>query len=505
MRIAFRVDASLQIGSGHVMRCLTLADKLKEHGAEVLFLCREHQGHLCELIEGRGGTVRRLPKTDVSVKLDWNRHAQWLQASLDQDARQTLDLLEREPPLDWMIVDHYALDISWEKRMRPVARQLMVIDDLADRKHDCDLLLDQNFYKDEHLRYKGLLPDSCTQLLGPKYALLRSEFAQSRKSPRKRQGAVRHLFVFVGGSDIDNVTGQILEAVLRLERSDLSVDVVVGGTNPHRQAIQELCNQHSNMTCHCQVHNIAELMVAADLAVAAGGSTTWERCCLGLPSLVVSMAANQAEMCMYGAEKGLFHYLGSSGQLSVADYCSALSTFTLSSENLKAFSTKGLNLVDGRGVDRVCSMMMPPQIVVRPAVEEDCDAVHAWRNAEETRRYIFDSNPVPLDTHRVWFANTLSNPDRILLIGQLGGQPVGVLRFDIEADHATISVYLVPGISGQGIGMHLIQAGCHWLAERRPGIHVVDAEILSQNVASINVFERAGFKLHHLTYQKELL
>lgn len=505
MKIAFRVDASVRIGSGHVMRCLTLADALRERSAEVLFVCRELEGQLDNLIRKKGFDVCLLPAPAPSSEtLDWNAHASWLEVSREQDARETISALQNADSFDWLVVDHYALDADWETRLQSATVNIMVIDDLADRLHACHLLLDQNYYADMASRYTGLLPSSCTQLLGPNYALLRPEFSEERKSLRKRDGSVKRLFVFFGGSDASNQTEKVLDAILRLNRNDIAVDVVVGEMNPRREAIKGQCSQLKGVYYHCQIDHVASLMAAADLAITAGGSTTWERCSLGLPALVVSTAANQLALCSFGAEQGLFHLLGRCEEISVEDYCAALMIFTSTPENLRAFSTRGTELVDGKGTQRVASTMIPREIVLRPAIAEDCDSIHAWRNAEETRRYIFDSQPIPLEVHRDWYAKTMNNPNRLLLVGESGGEPVGVLRYDIEDDQATISIFLVPGVVGQGIGTQLIFAGSRWLSRQRPEVNIVNAEILGENIGSLRAFERAGYCLHHLTYQEKL-
>ena len=505
MKIAFRVDASLQIGSGHVMRCLTLAEALRERGVEAHFVCRDLNGHLGDFIHAQGFDVCLLPAPGSGQKsLDWCAHAPWLEVQWQQDAQETIEALQNAGTVDWLVVDHYALDRNWETMLLVTATKVMAIDDLADRPHACCLLLDQNFYADMPSRYEGLLPQACTQLLGPGYALLRPEFGTIRQHLRERDGSVKQLFVFFGGSDASNQTEIVLGAIQQLNRNDIIVDVVVGEMNPRREAIKRLCSQLPKVNYHCQVSHVATLMAAADLAVTAGGSTTWERCCLGLPSLVVSTADNQLELCAFGAEKGLFHLLGRSGKLSVDDYRAALMIFTSTPANLRSFSSRGLELVDGKGAQRVASMMTSHEIMVRLAVAEDCDSIHSWRNAEETRRHIFDSQPIPIHVHRNWYAKTLINPDRILLVGELAGQPVGVLRFDIEREQATISIFLVPGVIGQGIGTHLICAGSRWLSRHRPEVRLVKAEILGENIGSIRAFERAGYTLHHLTYQERL-
>ncbi|OEU54982.1 MAG: UDP-2,4-diacetamido-2,4,6-trideoxy-beta-L-altropyranose hydrolase [Desulfuromonadales bacterium C00003096] len=505
MKIAFRVDASVHMGSGHISRCLTLAEALRERGAETEFICREHPGNLCDQIEACGHRVSRLFATDRKFHGDWNPHAPWLGVDRQQDAEETLaKLAAAGGQFDWLVVDHYAIDCEWESRLRTAVRQIAVIDDLADRPHDCDLLLDQNLYDEMKNRYDGLLPIRCRQLLGPKYALLRPEFTLERGCLRSRDGSVQRILVFFGGCDLGNETGKALGALRAAEFKDVIVDVVVGAGNPHRQEIESLCRGLSQVKFHCQVTNMAELMAAADLSLGAGGVTTWERCAMGLPGLVVAVARNQEGLAAYGAEKGLFFFLGASEVVTMERIREALRVFTRSPESLRAFSASGLAAVDGKGAQRLVGILMPPSIHLRGACLEDCDAILEWRNAEVTRRYIFDPQPISRNAHRAWLHKTLANPDRALLVGEIDGKPVGVLRYNLCGDEALISVYLVPGCEGQGVGSQLIRSGSLWLRKNQPHLKVVNAEIQSSNIASIRAFTWAGFQKHHVTYQEVL-
>ena len=232
MKSIIRTDASVQIGTGHhVMRYLTLADELREHGAGAIFVCREFDGNLCGYIEEKGYIVHRLPvpnkqKHNIEGNL---KHAAWLGTDWHTDARQVEEIIkDLDTALDWLVVDHYALDERWEGYLRPNVKKIMVIDDLADRVHDCDLLLDQNFYENLESRYDGLVPAWCKKLLGPKYALLRPEFREARRNLRKRDGHVKRIMIFFGGSDPTNETTKVLEAIRMLNRPDIATDVMVG-------------------------------------------------------------------------------------------------------------------------------------------------------------------------------------------------------------------------------------------------------------------------------------
>lgn len=309
MKVAFRADASLQMGSGHVMRCLTLADALKAQGADCHFISREHPGHLLEVIRQRGykvnSLVARAQYAQAAIKNIVNEasspqqeppHAAWLGSTWQTDAQETAAILASLQP-DWLVVDHYALDRRWEEALAPHHRKLLLIDDLADRPHRCDLLLDQNLGRQpEH--YAQWVPAHCQVLTGPHYALLRPEFAALRPYSLQRRHAepgLRQLLITMGGVDHPNATGQVLQALKTCALpADCRITVVMGLTAPWLQNVREMAEQMpwpSDVVVN--VSDMAQRMADSDLAIGAAGSTSWERCCLGLPTLMVVLAVNQ--------------------------------------------------------------------------------------------------------------------------------------------------------------------------------------------------------------------
>lgn len=301
LRIIFRTDASLQMGTGHVMRCLTLATALKQQGAAVTFICRDHTGNLIEKIQQTGFTVHKLTTINkpVTNKQPSEKkqlfHAAWLGTTQEQDALDCQSILE-ELQLDWLVVDHYALDKHWQQALKPYYKKLMVIDDLADRQHGCDLLLDQTFGRDSD-DYKPFVPEHCQVLCGTEYALLRPEFAQWRAYSLKRRekGQLEHLLINLGGVDKDNITTLILKALSSASLPEnCQITVVMGATAPWVKAVEQ---QAALMPWPTEVkvgvNNMAELMANSDLAIGAAGATSWERCCLGLPTIMVVLAENQ--------------------------------------------------------------------------------------------------------------------------------------------------------------------------------------------------------------------
>ena len=503
MKVIFRADASVTIGTGHVMRCLTLAEALRGTGAEVGFVCRELEGNLVGLIEARGFEVHALARLEPPAD-----PLAWTAEHWQEDAAQTASFFEARA--DWLVVDHYALDERWERELRGCAERVMILDDLADRVHDCDLLLDQN-YSCEPTRYDALVPAHCRKLLGPAYALLRDEFGAAREWPREVR-EIKRVLVFFGGTDPTNETAKALRALQRWgEGKRLNIDVVIGGSNPHRAELESLVNTMPNALFHVQASNMAALMARADLSVGAGGSTIWERFCLGLPSLVLSTATNQETISKALAKGGCHLYLGDSASVDEDAIVKGLEKMDTTTRRL--FARRGERLVDGRGAARVVrelGALTKGALEIREARSDDCERLYAWRNHETVRRHALDPAPLALETHRDWFARALQNPDRHLLVGELVSEhersPVGVVRYDVDraACEAEVSIYLAPEKMGEGLGGRLLERGETWLREREPNITSVKALVKPQNEASVKLFTRSHFEAQHVTYSKSL-
>lgn len=329
MKVAFRTDASLHIGSGHVMRCLTLAEALKGRGADCRFIVREHPGHLAQLITQRGFVVTTLP-TELAEHAGDARncpgsaeepvHARWLGCDWSTDARQTVADMAMQQS-DWLVVDHYGLDRRWENAVRPHCGRLMVIDDLADRPHDCDLLVDQNLGRGPQ-DYAGRVPAECEVLAGSRFALLRPEFASLRPYSLERhqtQPALRRLLVTMGGVDRPNATGQVLQLLGACAVPQaMRITVVMGAAAPWLEQVREQAAQMPWPTdVVVGVTDMARRMADSDLAIGAAGTTSWERCCLGLPTLLVALADNQWAGAQALHEAGAARLLGTVDDLAV--------------------------------------------------------------------------------------------------------------------------------------------------------------------------------------------
>lgn len=358
-KIAFRVDASDQIGTGHLMRCLALADVLADHGVTPRFICRHLSNSHRILLEEKKYELVLLECTDDGKIDDGLLHSHWLTVSQAEDARATLQALS-DKQWDWLIVDHYALDAQWESLLRQAVKKIFVIDDIADRCHDCDVLLDQNLHAEMETRYAGRVPPHCQLLLGPRYALLREEFRQLHEQVTPRNGTAKRILVFLGGVDIDNYTARVIEVLAHLGRDDLSVEVVIGAQHPHRSEIDAACRTYG-FRCHVQTTRMAELMASSDLAIGAGGSSSWERCCLGLPSISVSLAANQFDIAQSLDHAGACLFLGKQSAATPEKMQKALLGLCANPKRLTEMSEKAFSLVDGLGAHRVRDVVISSQ------------------------------------------------------------------------------------------------------------------------------------------------
>lgn len=365
MKIVFRADASLQIGSGHVMRCLTLANALHKRGDECHFICREHPGNLIAQIESAGHDVHRLAARSAVHELADVQdkgalaHAAWLGATQVEDAMYCATVLIELKP-DWLVVDHYALDVHWEQPLRHLCGNVLAIDDLADRVHDCDLLLDQTFARNAE-DYLPWVTPTCRVLVGSRYALLRPEFSALRASSLKRREAiapVRKILISMGGVDQMNITGDALAvlAELRLPH-ELQVKVVMGGKAPWLEAVRlQVAQLNFNVQVLVDQSDMASLMAEADLAIGAAGSTAWERCCLGLPSILIVLADNQRSVAA-GLESYGAAWVVKDARQTRQILPPMLEQFFLTPELCHAMTVAAAQVTDGAGVQAVIDAM----------------------------------------------------------------------------------------------------------------------------------------------------
>ena len=510
--ILIRCDASFSIGSGHVMRCRTLARELHRREAAVTFLCRRQPGDLINVL-AQEFPVLDLPELLASQSSkceslqDRALYGAWLGCSQEQDAADCLQALSQAniTSANWLVIDHYGLDGHWEVQLMAglagdAPPRLLVIDDLADRHHQADLLLDQNFFGAvTETRYGGLVPDDCQRLLGPHYALLGPEYSQLHPLVPPRT-ELRRALVFFGGVDPANLTGRALQALLAPELADLAVDVVLGFNCTHRQEVEELVARRPHTTLHNLQPSLAGLIARADIAIGAGGVTTWERACLGLPTLLVAVADNQLPLAQALDQVGKLQLLGTASSVSVSQIRLAL----IAALQQPWPRASGQDLGDGWGARRVATALMGLQrpLQLRRATSTDEALLLRWANDPQVRANSFSTEPIAPADHHCWFQASLSNAQRLLLIAtDSSGCPLGQVRFDLQTRttnqprEALIGLLLDRCARGRGLATDLVRLGLQMMQQNwGPDTEVV-AEVLAANAASQATFAKTGFRI----------
>lgn len=340
--IVFRADASIEIGSGHVIRCIILANFLQKHGACVHFISKEFPGNLFERIAQSGIELCKIPTHgSTDCKKSW-----------ETDATDTIKYIKNLPKIpDWVIVDHYGLDGKWETKIRAFTNRLCVIDDLFDRPHAADILFNQSVLSLTQTEKRSSL-QNCMYLTGPQYALLHEEYRQARLRLAREFTSIKRVLIFFGGADHSNFTEMLCKKLITQEHADLQFDVILGITNPHQKEILSFAEKHTNFHVHIGLPNLAQKIASADLAIGAGGSTTWEMLCLGLPFIAISTAENQYRTCEELAANGYILYLGTKESFEFGDLAAAIKTCR-NPFFRKFISKHAITLVDGNGCKKL--------------------------------------------------------------------------------------------------------------------------------------------------------
>jgi len=507
MRVIFRADASVMIGTGHVMRCLTLAEVLRDAGASCAFVIRNHPGHLADRIAARGFEVMLLDPPVGQGGTAPPVHAAWAGVPWQQDAEETRAAMGSN--VDWLVIDHYAFDARWQRAVAEPGTRIMVIDDLADRPHEADLLLDQNLGR-EVGDYDGLVPERCQRLIGPRYALLRPEFSAGRAASLagRLDRPLRHILISMGGTDAIDATSSVLGALRGAELpDDTRLTVVMGRDAPALARVQSLAAEMSWPTeVVIDVADMAGLMAEADLAIGAGGSTTWERCCMGLPSIAVETADNQKE-----SVRALVTHLVSPdvGPLQSDEFLArlrmAIEMHFYGGGNLDQRIATAASHCEGKGALQVCERLAltvksrnephdEAVLKVRSASFSDMHDVWLWRNFGVTLLHYRSKVAPSLASHAVWFRAALDDSNRWMAIVEVDKTPAAHVRFDLvddSAGQAEVSIYLNPAFRGRGLGCHVLRAA---IAEaRNHDLTSFFAEAHTVNGASRRIFADAGF------------
>lgn len=488
-RLVIRADADSFMGTGHVMRCLALAEAWRDRGGEVLFVGRIEPEPLRQRIECEGAGVIELAE----------RHPD----PADLAAMRCLagEQLNRYGTLGWMVLDGYHFDCGYQQAIRDTGWQLLVIDDLGLlAEYHCEALLNQNLYAPS-LAYQ--CSPGAVMLLGSRYALLRREFRHC-DAKHFLPETVQRLLVTMGGADEHNVTAKVLSALAISGTVNLEVKAVVGAANPHAHELADLA---VGLPFRCElirdVSDMAALMRWADAAVTAAGTTTYELACVGTPFVALVTADNQEANANQLGRQGVAVALGRHDAMAMDVLANRLREFLCDGVQRLDQAARGRELVDGRGVGRVVSTLLAKGVQLHPAGWTDGDLLLRWANDPESRKNSFHSKTISQEEHFQWLAAKLADPNCRLWLASLPGFPqAGMVRFDLEQGRAEISVNLAPELRGQGMGSVLIRAACAKLFREDLTVESIIALVKSENHASLAAFAAANFvvqgKTEHL-------
>lgn len=482
--LLIRTDASTQMGTGHLMRCLALAQAWKDSGGKVAFITA------CE----SAGLLQRLSDEDfqiVTVEGSYPDPADW---------KATSQVLAAHPNA-WVVLDGYHFDPVYQIRIKEAGHPLLVIDDMAHLEHYyADIVLNQNLHA-EQLNYPC---EFYTQLLlGTQYVLLRREFLQWQDWKREIPEVARKVLVTLGGSDPDNVTLKVIRVINKLKLRDLEAKVVIGPSNPHMTSLTEAVH-HSPFTIHLlpSVEDMPELMTWADVAISGGGSTCWEMAFLGLPNVVLELAENQRGIAEGLDSRGVALNVGWYAEISKLDLAQTLKTLMFNPARRKTMSEEGQKLVHGTGTDKIVSVMhkatqsalLSDHLQVRPARLEDVELLWRWTNDQVVRANSFHPDSIPYDKHIEWYQEKLQSPNTCIWMLGLDREPAGQVRYDrVDTDEAVISFSIAADYRGKGISTKalVLTSG---MACRELGVKRLKGVVFLSNEASRHAFAKAGFQ-----------
>ena len=478
--LLIRADASTAIGTGHVMRCIALAEAWNDAGGKTVFATAQNTESIRKRVANESCEILAVPFAKGS----------------EDDLQHTIALGQKQN-CEWVVVDGYQFGADYQNGLKAVGLKVLFLDDYGHSKHySADLVLNQN------LSASGALysnRESQTRLLlGPRYALLRREFNAWRDWERTIFPNCRRVLVTMGGSDERNVTATVIKALSAI--GDLEATVLVGGSNPHLHELQDIAARGViKVKLLKDVSNLGELMASADVAISAAGSTVWELCLLGLPSVLIDVADNQTAVAKALHSRGCAIHIG---REVTAEGVAEKITRLFSDQKLReSLSRCSRELVDGRGATRVaCVLRGVPRLRVRIAEENDRRLLWDWANDPEVRASSFSPDPIPWETHVSWFNAKLSlqrapRPGSVMLIAEdENGTPLGQIRFDLRPDGDwEVGASLDKKMRGQGLAAQLIETGVQQVLTNNWGARI-HAFIKPENIASMKAFERAAFK-----------
>ena len=496
MKVFFRVDSSIELGTGHVRRCLTIAKGLKDLGVQdVVFICSRLEGNIIDDLTNHSFEVRIIESNPEFNLEDVQQYRvpeiEILSKVQVVDAEQTIKLLNNEHP-DILIADSYLFAETWENILRPYVKSLVVIDDLANRLHNCDTIIDNNF-SDNNKAYDLLAPSGCSKLCGTKYVLLNQDFLRVLNKRKPIVSINRILVFFSGSTDLHPLTISVVNKLQSIEPDNLHIDVVVGGNAEDVSRVAKNITR-PNTTVTGLVPNFAQLVENANLTIGAGGITNWERCYLGLPAIVVAIAKNQVPSSSALSRNKFINYVGELSEETPLKIEELVRKFINDTDLLNKQSILCQKLVDGKGLRRILISLLPKSYFsfsLREATIDDVDMYFDWVNDPEVRKSALNPAIIAIEHHIKWFNKQITSNEAFMYVYECDGVAIGQTRFNIIDGIAYIDYSIDEFARGKGIGYCMLQEAIKRFFNMNNVLIV--AEVKKTNSASISIFEKLHF------------
>ena len=484
-KVLFRVDSSTNLGGGHLSRCIEIAKLLYKRKIKVFFLCKNLKGNLNEWVKSEKFKL-------LIIKENYK--------TIQEEINDIENLLKPFLSFKYLIIDNYSIEKEWENAIKKIIPKIVVIDDLANRNHNCDFIIDQNFIENHKNRYTKFVSEKTIQLLSPKYAIIKDSIKKNKTISLPNFKNPSKLFICFGASDPKGYTLAALSALKKIRYKFQLINVFTSKNNINLEKINQKCSTLANCKIHTDNHLLPEILSKSDLAIGAGGTMCWERAFLGVPSLVFGIADNQIKVLEALIKNGIV--IGESYSQYPDDNKieSWLKVIITNQKLLEGLSERSRKIVDGFGTERICEALFPEEIKFRYAIDRDSKNIFKWRNLPGIRNVSNKKDLIEFQDHQKWFANCINNTNIILLIAESNQQAVGVIRFDLKDNQASISIYKTP-INVKTFG--LIKKVTSWFFKKYPEIISITADIIPDNVKSYEAFFSAGYKQLNFKLIKE--
>ena len=491
MNVVFRLDASEKIGMGHLSRCNSLASSLVDKGAKIHFITRYLDKKFKKFLENKKYRLSYLPKNKVFEKSNnLNSENLWPNELQKIDAIQTKKLISNKKT-DWLVVDHYGLNLQWEKILNQKVKKIMVIGDHLNRPHVCNLFLNQNFVKEKDFKLKRTLPKKCKVLLGPRYSLLDKSYLSLRKKMKIKDKKIKKVLISFGGSDMPKLLYKVVETFNCRELKNVNLMVV---TNNKFHIYKKIKKKFFK-----SAKTLSKLIYKSDFCIGAGGSTTWERMCLGLPTLIFPIAKNQKKSSENLYKEKLIYLVKNYKKIGKKALRKKIISIIKDKKNLYQKKINGLTIVDGLGSFRLSEILFPSRsrdLKIRRAKSQDLITYFNWVNEKEVIKSSFKNKPISIKEHTKWFKNQIKNKKSIMFVLEANKLPVGQIRFDIFNKQAFIDYSLDKIVRERKWGKKIINLGIKNLKLSK--INVINAKVKKNNLKSMSIFNNLGFEEKNL-------